>query len=850
MSARSGVRRSLREQMVGLEELVSAWRSNPDARSTISLAQALARSGRENWIRELGQHALTWHVERADVLIAVGQMYQSAGLLPEAQTALVAAGKAGGREPRPFFLLGQVLLARGDAVRAEKVLHRAIELGYRSDDVLTWHHRAAGFVALQQAQGLDAVARAVQSAPPVDEPPPPPPPALRVPLPSAAGVGRASPPNISAFDGLGASPGSASDPPRPAPSAPRHAAPTAPEPTPSLSGRNRLDTLVGSGAVETDASPPAWQPVAPPARSGQPAFVFVLLSLVVVGTLVIGYAEIAKLRRHDAVVEIDARVDRLVRSGIDGDLRDSVPLLGRAFGLDPMNPATARLWLWQRVATLILEQRDDGLSDALVRARSAGLPEAETAVGRIAELVGAGDLAGAATLVARWDARAKTNPWFQLMAAVVLEQSGDARAPERYRAALSMDPELSLARLLQARLLLLENGGSLARSELSALQRDFGDRAEMRVLEGLAWALGSTTSAAAPSELDEPTLERLPQPLRAAAYLVNASTDLAAGDRKHAARTIRTGVALTRLPAALSRFGELALATGDEAAAREALRRLDAFREIYPSVRILAARIGLFAGRLDEAEAAVVGLSADAPHAALVDAAVAYESLAPAELEQAVQTLTNQTGHEFDAVKMALAVLRGNAVVDQKALDGLGEPTVAWGPLVAFDAAAEVGDTDFAERWAARWNGPDAGCAYRLRASRLARYHRQIHPSLAASAQAVACNRVPLDAWIERGLSLFAANDGAGLGELVRGREHALGSALPFLRALADVASNQPRRAQVDVAGIALPVSGSPLPLRFLAAHALVAARDLRAKQYTALLRHDMPRHAELALLP
>ncbi len=53
-------------------------------------------------------------------MLAVGRMHLDAGLLAEAQASLVAAGKANGRDSKPFRYLGEVLLRRGDAVRAER----------------------------------------------------------------------------------------------------------------------------------------------------------------------------------------------------------------------------------------------------------------------------------------------------------------------------------------------------------------------------------------------------------------------------------------------------------------------------------------------------------------------------------------------------------------------------------------------------------------------------------------------------------------------------------------------------------------------------------------------------------
>src|ERR1700743_2017104 len=112
--------------MSALDELLGQWRSNPDADATIALCSFLGTSGREELIREVTASAEAWHTEDGRVMLAVGRMHLDAGMLAEAQGALVAAGKSSGRDAKPFRYLGEVLLRRGDAVRAEKGLARAL----------------------------------------------------------------------------------------------------------------------------------------------------------------------------------------------------------------------------------------------------------------------------------------------------------------------------------------------------------------------------------------------------------------------------------------------------------------------------------------------------------------------------------------------------------------------------------------------------------------------------------------------------------------------------------------------------------------------------------------------------
>jgi hypothetical protein len=147
--------------MRALDELLQSWRSNPDADATIAVCSYLGSSKRDELIREVGASAETWHAGDGAVMLAVGRMYLEAEMLQEAQTALVVAGKSNASDPTAFRFLGEVLLRRGDALRADKVLARALQLGASADDVELWHERAVLYSALQKRVGPEAVAAEV-----------------------------------------------------------------------------------------------------------------------------------------------------------------------------------------------------------------------------------------------------------------------------------------------------------------------------------------------------------------------------------------------------------------------------------------------------------------------------------------------------------------------------------------------------------------------------------------------------------------------------------------------------------------------------------------------------------------
>ncbi|MEI9939360.1 MAG: hypothetical protein WDO69_19230 [Pseudomonadota bacterium] len=152
--------------MSALDELLRQWRSNPDADATIALCSFLGTSSREELIREVATSADTWHTEDGRVMLAVGRMHLDAGLLAEAQAALVAAAKANGRDAKPFRYLGEVLLRRGDALRAEKVLARALQFSPNDTEARLWHDRSVVYSALQKRIGVEAVAAEVLRAMP------------------------------------------------------------------------------------------------------------------------------------------------------------------------------------------------------------------------------------------------------------------------------------------------------------------------------------------------------------------------------------------------------------------------------------------------------------------------------------------------------------------------------------------------------------------------------------------------------------------------------------------------------------------------------------------------------------
>jgi Tetratricopeptide repeat len=147
-----------------IDDLVQRWRQNPTAPATVELCEALRGSVRSALVQQVGEFATQRHGGDVGVMLGVARMYLSGHRLSEAQSALVAAGKAAPRDPEIYRWLGEVLLRRGDAERAEKVLERAIQLGTRDADARLWLERARVFRPMQAKAGPRAVAAEIAQA--------------------------------------------------------------------------------------------------------------------------------------------------------------------------------------------------------------------------------------------------------------------------------------------------------------------------------------------------------------------------------------------------------------------------------------------------------------------------------------------------------------------------------------------------------------------------------------------------------------------------------------------------------------------------------------------------------------
>jgi tetratricopeptide (TPR) repeat protein len=143
-----------------IDVLVSRWRDNPTSTMTVALCDALRGSSSE-LVLQVGQFAAQRHSADVSVLMSVARMYLDSNRYADAQVVLVTAGKQAPRDGDIYRWLGETLLRRGDADRAEKVLLRAIQLGANGPDARVWLERARVFRPMQAKAGTRAVAAEV-----------------------------------------------------------------------------------------------------------------------------------------------------------------------------------------------------------------------------------------------------------------------------------------------------------------------------------------------------------------------------------------------------------------------------------------------------------------------------------------------------------------------------------------------------------------------------------------------------------------------------------------------------------------------------------------------------------------
>lgn len=160
--------------MADLEELYARWRARPDASTTKPLCDALLREGRPDLIAEVGEFVRKELGKNGELLVQSARLYLQHNRLADAQAALVSAGKVAPRDVAVYRWLGEVLLRRGDAERAERVFDKAASFGATDSLTRQWIALATELRSLQDSRGAGAVSQEVLKRMGAPTPPPTP----------------------------------------------------------------------------------------------------------------------------------------------------------------------------------------------------------------------------------------------------------------------------------------------------------------------------------------------------------------------------------------------------------------------------------------------------------------------------------------------------------------------------------------------------------------------------------------------------------------------------------------------------------------------------------------------------
>jgi tetratricopeptide (TPR) repeat protein len=864
-----------------IEELVQRWRQNPTSATTVALCDALREDPRGALVQQVGEFAKERHPSDVSVLVSVARMYIETNRFMDAQAVLVAAGKHAPREGRVYRWLGEVLLRRGDADRAEKVLQRAIQLGAGDPDAKVWLGRARSYRPMQASAGASAVAAEIAHDVTTKQPtrglprfatPSEPEEndtdvfervdtaeieieiTTRAPMPTARPIPEQPRPAAPKVDGPSAHNGAPAAPfgdrlrvdHAPAIVASSVASPArVPDagPDPLLvvpHPRDVLDALALAGlfepALDRSAATAAWdQGVRGPKRKGGPTLIVGMVLFLAASVGIYFFYRDKRGKEHLQAEALLTTVEARLRDARPNELADTENTLTRAFQLESRSPRAALDWTKERAMMgLVKNGADVAFEDAMARAKEVGVPEAKYAFARVASFLFQGDTAGAAAVLPRWEAAAGGDAWYQMMAGATLERAGDARARDRYATASKLDPELVAAKTALGRTSAIDGDAQEAMRLAKAMRAAMPDRAEPVALVALAWGRDpKREDVPAPPEADEVAKREaeLPSGLK---FVPHAVAALRALDKRVASdvRTeVQSGLSLAESPGAAVWLGTIAITVGDEALARKAALLALQFSAAYEPARALAARVALLGGRIDEALKATEDLDPTSPDVIVVRAASAYERVDADGVVRSLEALQPDARKLplFAALDLADGALSGKLRLDGAKLLVMATDGAPWSDLVAMDVSLNQGDLVSADKIANRWGKEAESQPLRaLRLGRLARYQGRLEAADALSQIALLHGTVTPRVLWERAYTLVAKGRGAEVGPLLGRYPLVLGPLATWLSAYAAASGGNTEAAKGKTASMDPPPQGAPLEARVVAAAAFGAMKDRR----------------------
>jgi hypothetical protein len=615
--------------------------------------------------------------------------------------------------------------------------------------------------------------------------------------------------------------------------------PAGPGGLPMPEARDVLDALQIAGVFEPDGAVRpqvfVWDKPDKQRRRFGSVISLVLLAISIVGGARGAYYYVTgkRARQHIEAEGVLAKVDAELRASDAKLLEPSEQALARAFDLESRSPHAALTWLHERAMVGLLKGGENvAFEDGTVRAKEVGIEERRLAFGYVASFLFQNDTAGAAAVLAKWDDKAGEDPWYQLLAGATFERAGDARALERYAAAVRLDPELVIAQVLLARATAVDGDPRHAGELAVQFRAKFPDRIEGATLVALAWARDPSRGEPPPEAKEiADKADVLPTPLKAVAPAVRALLAIEQRKSEDAKGALQKGLAVADTPGVAAWLGSIALATGDEALARKGALVAVSFSAVYPPARMLAARVALLGARLDEAQKAAEELPPASADVAIVNAAVAYEKLDGERMRSALDSLSDDT----KKLPFLVPLVRGQALLGGNAA-ALGSDTALvmaddetpWADLVAMDAALDTGDLDLGHKIAARWQGaPRPLRAVRL--ARLARWDGKTEDAERLSRAALEGGAtVTVRAVAERVFVLVAMNKAGEASALFKAYPNVGGPLAKWLRCYALASNGKLEEARAIASAEDPPPPLAALPARLIAAAAFGAVKDTR----------------------
>ncbi|MDP9001682.1 MAG: hypothetical protein M3O46_16405 [Myxococcota bacterium] len=869
-----------------IDKLVQAWQRNPGAATTVALCEALRVNPRGALVQQVGEFAKEQLAGDVSVLVSVGRMYIQANRFMDAQAVLISAGKHAPREGRVYRWLGEVLLRRGDADRAEKVLQRAMQLGAGDPDVKIWIERARSYRALQSSAGGRAVAAEVaETAPttperaraspssakdshsdeadtgefelvhtgeieitaPTKAPPPPkmspvpkkPESPFAPPLPKKVAVGT----NGAAVALPRAAPGHFEN------AIPADRIPVKPAPRARISDPGGLlvphpgdvlDALTLAGMFEPTRDQVldvvAWDhPGRGPRRKGGPTLIVGMVLFLAASIGIYAFYKHKRALEHVEAEALLSTVEARVEASKANDLDDAERDLVRVFHLESRSPRAAIDWARERAMVgLVKNGADVAFEDAMARAKDVGVAEASYAFARVASFLFQGDTAGAVGVLPRWEGAAGGDAWYQMIAGATLERAGDARARDRYATASKLDPQLVAARTALARATALDGDAQEAMRMGSEMRAAMPERAEPIALVALAWGRNWRREVTpAPAEVTDLAKRdaELPSGLKFVSHAIAALTALDRQAVSDARSEVQDGLAVADSPGPAVWLGTIAITIGDEALARKAALLALQFSAAYEPARALAARVALHGGRIDEALKATEDLDPAAPEVVVVRAASAYERVDADAVARALDALPVGTRKLplFAALDLAESAISGRMRLDGAKLLTLAANDAPWADVMAMDLALAEGDLALADKIATLWGKDSESQPLRaLRLARLARYEGRLDAADALSQTVLVHGTVTPRVLWERVYTLVAKDRSAEVGPLLARYPLVLGPLANWLSAYATASGGNADAAKGRTSSIDPPPQAAAFEARVVAASAFGAMKDRR----------------------